>query len=155
MSKTDITVVMPDADTRTNFRMTATTPIRVLLVDDEPSTHFLHKRVISKAAPGAVTVSAMNGRDAIEYMMRARFDQEVCPTHIWLDLQMPHLDGWSFLEEYMSLNDCQLCNPKITIVTSSPDPRDRERALGNPLVNAYVEKFVDKQQCHDLLFSAS
>ncbi len=135
--------------------MTSTTPIRVLLVDDEPSTHFLHKRVIRKAAPEAMTVSVMNGRDAIEYILRARFNQEVCPTHIWLDLQMPQLDGWSFLEEYMALNDHESCRPQVTVVTSSPDPRDRVRAMENPLVNAYVEKFVSTEVCRDLLFSAS
>ena len=135
--------------------MSIAPPIRVLLVDDEPSTHFLHKRVISKAAPEAITMSVMNGRDAIDYILRARFNQEVCPTHIWLDLQMPQLDGWSFLEEYVSLSDHQACQPTVTIVTSSPDPRDRTRAMENPLVNAYVEKFVSTEVCRDLLFSAS
>ena len=131
------------------------THVRVLLVDDEPSTHFLHKRVIGKAAPHAMTISVMNGRDAIEYMRRARRAEEVCPTHIWLDLQMPHLDGWSFLEEYVSLSDEASCTPAVTIVTSSPNPNDKMRALGNPLVTAYVEKFVTTDECKSLLFSAS
>ena len=134
---------------------TAQEAIRVLLVDDEPSTHFLHKRVIGKAAPRAMTISVMNGRDAIEYMRRARRNGEACPTHIWLDLQMPHLDGWSFLEEYVTLNDEATCRPSVTIVTSSPNPNDKMRALGNPLVTAYVEKFVTTEECKDLLFSAS
>ncbi len=135
--------------------MQATQSIRVLLVDDEPSTHFLHKRVIGKAAPGAMTVSVMNGRDALDYLLRARMEHAVCPTHIWLDLQMPQLDGWSFLEEYMALNEHGKCSPSITIVTSSPNPRDRDRAMQNPLVSAYVEKFVGTDQCRELLFSAS
>ena len=129
--------------------------IRVLLVDDEPSTHFLHKRVIGKAAPRAMTISVMNGRAAIEYMRRARMSKEVCPTHIWLDLQMPQLDGWSFLEEYVSLSEESACKPSVTIVTSSPNPNDKMRALGNPMVTAYVEKFVTTDECKNLLFSAS
>ena len=133
---------------------TPTTAIRVLLVDDEPSTHFLHKRVISKAAPDAMTVSVMNGRDAMNFILRARVNQETCPTHIWLDLQMPQLDGWSFLEEYMALGDRE-CAPSVTIVTSSPNPKDKLRALSNPCVQAYVEKFVTTEECKTLLFSAS
>lgn len=134
---------------------TAQEAIRVLLVDDEPSTHFLHKRVIGKAAPRAMTISVMNGRDAIDYMVRARRLEEVCPTHIWLDLQMPQLDGWSFLEEYVALSDESACAPSVTIVTSSPNPIDKMRALGNPHVTAYVEKFVTTEECKHLLFSAS
>ena len=141
--------------TRKQTHDTAHDPVRVLLVDDEPSTHFLHKRVIGKAAPHAMTISVMNGRDAMDYMRRARRGEEVCPTHVWLDLQMPHLDGWSFLEQYVTLSDESRCAPAITIVTSSPNPNDKMRALGIPHVTAYVEKFVTTDECKSLLFSAS
>lgn len=126
--------------------------IRVLLVDDEPSTHFLHKRIIRKAAPAASTISVMNGQEALEYLLDARrMSSEPCPTHIWLDLQMPQLDGWSFLKAYLELEHSDTCNPSIAIVTSSPNPADQTRALSIPSVVAYVEKFVTPEECLRIL----
>ena len=126
--------------------------IRVLLVDDEPSTHFLHKRIIRKAAPAASTISVMNGQEALEYLRVARRElSQPCPTHIWLDLQMPQLDGWSFLKAYLELDHSENCNPSIAIVTSSPNPADQSRALSIPAVVAYVEKFVTPEECRRIL----
>ena len=84
-------------------------------------------------------------------MLAARDFHEPCPTHIWLDLQMPQLDGWSFLKEYLALPASSHCNPAITIVTSSPNPSDQSRALGVPRVVAYVEKFVTAEECLRIL----
>ncbi len=131
--------------------MNTPTTVRVLLVDDEPTTHFLHKRVIRKANPEASTISVMNGRAALDFIMEARAGKEECPTHIWLDLQMPHLDGWSFLEAYFKMDEHTLCHPRITIVTSSPNPSDHIRAIGYPNVVAYVEKFVTPEECKRIL----
>ena len=130
-----------------------TREVRVLLVDDEPSTHFLHKRVIRKTMPEATTISVMNGEAALEVLDAARHDVSLCPTHIWLDLQMPKLDGWAFLEAYFQRPVEEDCRPTIAIVTSSPNPNDQLRALEVPYVVAYIEKFVTPEECRRILES--
>ena len=131
--------------------MSCNREIRVLLVDDEPSTHFLHKRVIKKAMPTASTISVMDGNAALEFIKRTHQGAEPCPTHIWLDLQMPNCDGWGFLEHYLPMAENAACRPVVTIITSSPNPKDQVRALGFPNVVAYVEKFMTPEECQRIL----
>ena len=123
----------------------------VLLVDDEDSTHFLHSRIITRTAPGTKVVSVRNGVEALAYLRDAAAGNAAVPTHIWLDLQMPRMDGWTFMEQYLQEDIEFETPPYITIVTSSPNPDEFARALGFPGVGAYCEKFMTETECLRLL----
>ena len=133
--------------------MTIPDPIRVLLVDDEDATHFLHRRLIRRTLPTAATSVAFDGAEALDILQKAASRECPPPTHIWLDLNMPNIDGWRFLEGYQSIKWPSESLPKITIVTSSPNHRDRQKALENPVVSDYVEKFMDIKTCEEILCS--
>ena len=113
----------------------------VLLVDDDENSHFIHSRIIHKQYPDARVKGMTDGRAALRMLLEANEDGTCCPTHIWLDLKMPAMDGWSFLDA-LAVNAGRLrCRPAITIVSSSPNPDDRERAQTYP-VTGFIEKYM-------------
>ena len=111
----------------------------VLLVDDDERTNMIHRRTILKQFPEARIESVTDGRKALRRLLEVKDGDETCPTHIWLDLSMPTMDGWSFLDA-LAVNAGRLeCRPTVTIVSSSQKREDRERAQEYP-----VAGFVDK-----------
>ena len=111
--------------------------IKVLLVEDDETTNFLSKMVLKHVGIQKVE-AVLNGKAACEYLSK------VCPDIIFLDLNMPVMDGWSFLDEKMNGNYCP--KVKIALLTSSIRSRDRERALKYECVVDYLEKPLTREK---------
>ncbi len=96
----------------------------ILLVDDDPDDNFFHQRIIKKMDITEAIEVARNGIEAIEYLSKER---QVIPELIFLDINMPKMNGWEFLEEYKKLDP--KCKARITIVmlTTSANPDDIKR----------------------------
>jgi len=122
----------------------------VLLVDDDADTHFLHSRLIRKRFPHARVASVSDGRQALRFLMNATEGADECPTHLWLDLNMPTMDGWDFLEALTANSKKITCRPTITIVSSSPDPEHMQKATTFG-VQKFVQKFMGAQEVDNLL----
>ncbi len=108
---------------------------RILLVDDDPIFLTLAELAIKKERSDVEIHKAMNGEEAIEFLSEAEVDA------IFLDLNMPVMNGWEFLDEVATQ---ELKESKIFILTSSIDPSDRKKAEENPLVSSMLEKPLDK-----------
>lgn len=104
---------------------------KVLLIEDDETTNFIHKIVLRNEGLEEVH-EVLNGLDAMYFMERN------CPDLIFLDINMPIMDGWEFLNEKESKALCQ--GTKIAMLTSSNRTEDRERAESFPSVIAYLEK---------------
>ena len=107
----------------------------VLLVDDNESDNFIHKRVLEKAAIANHIEIAMNGKEALEFLTTlGKCDQSeylYCqPELIFLDINMPVMDGWEFLEEYQKLEAVQKGKIVFVMLTTSLNPSDKIRAEG-------------------------
>ena len=105
----------------------------VLLVDDNESDNFLHKRVLEKADITDHIEIAMNGKEALEFLS----SKEKCgksgnsysqPELIFLDINMPVMDAWEFLEEYNKLDVNQKGNIVFIMLTTSLNPADKTKA---------------------------
>ncbi len=111
--------------------------VKILLVDDDDIFLMLAKINIEKVTPEATIFTASNGEEAMEFLLSQEVDV------IFLDLNMPIMDGWGLLEQ-LKMHDKK--NQKIFVVTSSIDPSDRKKAEENPLVTSMVEKPLDGQK---------
>lgn len=114
----------------------------VLLVDDDNMTNYLHQRVISKAELCAEVKVAKNGQEGIDKLIE--MNQELASKNetvvVFLDLNMPILDGWGFLKEYENLKDKLNFDTKIFVLSSSINPDDKARAEENQYVAQYIYK---------------
>src|SRR5947209_2909766 len=96
-----------------------TDPIRILLVEDEDINNYIATRLIQKALPGATVTSCLHGKQAIDLLMEMKHDPSKLPHIILLDINMPVMNGWEFLDEYTHLNIDPRGKSAIFILSSS------------------------------------
>lgn len=111
----------------------------VLLVDDDFVFTFLNKKIISSLKFVNDIGTAQNGLQALEYLSALVAKGKPLPDIILLDLNMPIMDGFAFLEAFANMRLPHKERIKIIIVTSSMHPQDllRARSYG---VTSYLSK---------------
>jgi len=118
-----------------------TKPVSVLLVDDDEINNFISIKLIKKALLNTEIMACLNGKFAIDQLAEIqRKDPEKMPDYILLDINMPIMDGFQFIEAFKKLEAGRTNGATtIVIVTSSADPMDvkRARAMG---VQHYLNK---------------
>ena len=109
--------------------MSTKTTSRILVVDDEPQVVWMLQ--FSLEAEGYQTLSARDGRAALDEVREHR------PKIVLLDIMMPVMDGWAFLEELQALPADE--RPRVIVVSARSSLRDRAKAaeLG---ADAFVAK---------------
>lgn len=98
-----------------------------MLIDDDEHTNFLNRTIIRHAKFADEVVSEVKAQEALKYLATETENGEL-PDLIFLDINMPLMDGWDFLREYARLG-LNGSSPKIIMLTSSINPKDEERAL--------------------------
>ena len=121
------------------------------IVDDDDVFVFLTKKAIEQTCLVEKIRIFGNGRDAIIYLQENCGQPDLLPEMILLDLNMPIMDGWQFLEKYLLLEPKIGKKIIIYIITSSISPHDMERAKGISAVTDYVIKPVSKEKFIDLM----
>lgn len=106
---------------------------RVLLIDDDEATNFLNRHVIENAGVADEIMTVLNGKEAIDFLSnKGAYEKNgpelPQPMLILLDINMPVMDGWEFLEAYQKLPEKQKCHTIVVMVTTSFNPDDRKRA---------------------------
>lgn len=133
--------------------------ISIFLVDDDKLFVFLTKKTIEATkAEGTVEFSTQikefgDGQEAIDYLKEISGNRELLPDIILLDLSMPVMDGWEFLEEYILLEPNIGKKIKLFIFTSSISPHDMERAKNISVVSDFIVKPLLKEKYAELLKS--
>src|ERR1700741_1907762 len=122
-------------------------PVSILLVDDDEINNFISIKLIKKAMENTAISACLNGRFAIEELVEIqKHDPSLLPDFILLDINMPIMNGWEFLDEYKRLNLDPLGKSKIYIISSSVFSNDINKARSYPLVKDFISKplSVDK-----------
>ena len=96
----------------------------IAIIDDDPITVFGIKRMLNTLDISENIKSYVNGKEAIDEFKSIMNHMEEIPEVIFLDINMPIMDGWQFLEEFITLPITHKI--RINILTSSIDPADRE-----------------------------
>ena len=101
---------------------------KILLVDDDNIFNFLSTKLLQRSGLANEIHTAANGQEALDLLNRYYTRSSSLPDVILLDLNMPVMDGFAFLEAFQRLKLPRKDAVNIIIVTSSDDARDRERA---------------------------
>lgn len=110
----------------------------IMCIDDDPITLMLFEKVVKKASFTKEIINASNGDEAI--ILINNFKEKTRPQLIFLDLNMPVIGGWEFLDLFNSSNHPNLINTKIIILTSTIDPEDIKKAKSYPNVIEFLSK---------------
>jgi CheY-like chemotaxis protein len=125
----------------------------IMLIDDNPDDNFFHERIINKCNVAEKVIAMESGKDALAYLTSRNDNNEPCPNLIFLDINMPGMNGWDFLVEYNKL-DIQLHKPILVIMlTTSDSPDDKIKAMAlnvgsnfktKPLTQLFLEEIINK-----------
>jgi CheY-like chemotaxis protein len=111
----------------------------ILLIDDDEPTNFLNKMTLEQAGCARHIRIAPGGQAALDYL---RDEAEDCPRPdlIFLDINMPAMDGWEFLEEYRKLPSERKAHTVLIMLTTSLNPDDEQRTLKIPEISGFEHK---------------
>lgn len=124
---------------------------KVYLIDDDDIFVFLTKKTILKVSDNLDVEVFSDGYQAITHLKAIAEDKEALPDVIFLDLNMPVMDGWEFLSEYETLCSSLSRDIKLYIVSSSISPHEMERADNIPAVSAFIIKPLVKEKFLEIL----
>lgn len=122
----------------------------VLLIDDNEATNYLHKRLIQQSGLVENVMVMQYAGDALEYLQTTTDPR---PDLIFLDINMPAMSGWEFLEDYEKLLPEQKSSIVIIMLTTSLNPDDRANAdnfeavrefCNKPLIVHNLKNIIDK-----------
>jgi len=112
----------------------------VMLVDDNDTDNFISKRIIEITNFAEEVIVKSSGKSALDYLGDHNEDVGRLPEIIFLDINMPIVDGFVFLYEFEKFNNVIKDNCKVIILSSSDNKRDIDKIVNND----YVIKFITK-----------
>lgn len=123
----------------------------VLLVDDDEGTNFLNERIIRLSGYVNNIVKAHNGIQALEYLKLKINSKHPQPEFILLDINMPAMNGWEFMETYSQLDEAQKAQIIIVMLSTSLNPDDEKRAREIKEINDFRSKPLTMKMFTDLV----
>lgn len=107
-----------------------------MLIDDDPGTNFIHKYILERFNFCSTILIYTSASEALEYVKKGKDLPEV----IFLDINMPGMDGWEFIEEYDKLDEAFRQKSKVFMLSTSLNPRDPEMAGTYSTIRKYYIK---------------
>lgn len=133
----------------------------ILLIDDDEPTNFLNKMTLEQMGCTRHIRVAQSGQEALDYLRgcgpenglseRSGPGNSPRPDLIFLDINMPAMDGWEFLEKYRTLPAAQKADILLFMLTTSLNPDDELKTRAIPEVAGFENKPLNKQRLQALL----
>lgn len=120
----------------------------ILLVDDDPDDNAYHQIIINEMEIVNNIEIAKNGLEALAFLKK---ENQLPPEIIFLDINMPKMNGWEFLDRYKHFHKEQKARVVIMILTTSANPDDIKRAKEIEDVTGFETKPLTKEMLTELL----
>ena len=122
-----------------------------LLVDDDSTTNYLNQLLIKRLDITSKLLVALNGQEALDLVkLHCRMATPDCPALILLDVKMPVMDGFQFLEAYNELPLPEKEAIIIVMLTTSLHPQDVDRVQSLNIAG-FLNKPLTKEKLNDVL----
>jgi CheY-like chemotaxis protein len=119
----------------------------ILLVDDDYEDNVFHKLVISRMQIAESIEEVNDGLEALDYLKK----RQTPPELIFLDINMPRMNGWEFLEEYKDLDAEQKAKTIIMMLSTSSNPDEIKKAQKIAEVSGFKTKPLSKEMLVEIL----
>lgn len=122
----------------------------LLLVDDDPTTNFFNRHLIGKMGLFDQIHEAANGQIALEKIAELHEKGEA-PDMILLDINMPIMNGFEFLDKYVDLDDKIKSSVVVCMLTTSLAKEDLERSKKYAILDDYIDKPLYEKKMRELI----
>lgn len=130
------------------------TKVNVLLVDDDPIYQFVACKTLEYTGLTDKIYVRSNGEDGYRFLLENANNADELPDVIFLDINMPVMNGWEFLEIYQSLKPTLAKDIPVYLLTSSMSEEDKKFSQRYSCVQEYVIKPFVKEKIMALLTAA-
>ena len=117
----------------------------ILLIDDDNASNFLHRLIIQSIDCADHIKICTSAQKGLDYLKQNSDEEFIQPDLIILDINMPGMNGWEFLEEYDKLSVEQKAKIIIVMLSNSINPDDHIKAQNNDLVTEFIGKPLTKE----------
>lgn len=128
-------------------------PLHILIIDDDEINNFIAAKLIDKIPPKAKVSTCVNGQEGIDFVKNKLNNQDEFPDIIFLDINMPLMNGWEFLEEYEHIKNDIKKKVTINMLSSSVYNDDISKAETYTTVNKFISKPLTVDKIKDLYTS--
>ena len=122
----------------------------ILFVDDDVATNYLNKRLVKKLGITDRVVFCKNGKEALDYLNDPAAEGYVRPSLIFLDINMPVMDGFEFLQAYEKLSADRQASQVVVMLTTSLLDTDQQKAEGFGVAE-YMDKPLTEAKLHAII----
>ncbi|MBL0048041.1 MAG: response regulator [Bacteroidetes bacterium] len=124
----------------------------ILLIDDNPDDNFYHERVIQKSNAAHSVLAKTSAKEALDFLA-AKKAGEAPPELILLDINMPGMNGWDFLEAYQKLDSELKSQAVVVMLTTSQNPDDKKKAEKINIISDFKTKPLTKETLEEILIA--
>lgn len=122
---------------------------KILLVDDDGTSHFIAERILRQSGAEVNLLTAWHGREALD-IVREVCQREECPELILLDIKMPVMGGFEFLEQLQEAAGLSTAAIRIVLLSSSTHHLDVTKAKEYPVIG-FLEKPLTLEKLSEFL----
>jgi response regulator RpfG family c-di-GMP phosphodiesterase len=123
---------------------------KVMVIDDTNIDLIIAKKVITKHAFAEEVINMESAEEALEYLSNVQNKVTGIPQFIFLDINMPEMNGFDFLDAYENLAADVKSNCIIIMLTTSLNPEDKEKANNCPYVHGFINKPLTEERLKNI-----
>ncbi len=116
----------------------------VIIIDDDPISVLVCETMMKKQGFAKSVRSFPEAQSALAFFKQHLDEGQPQPEFIFLDIQMPVVDGWEFLDLYTELLPQSSHSPHVVMLSATFDPEDQRRAEAHHLVERFLTKPISK-----------
>ncbi|WP_219009726.1 response regulator [Aquimarina litoralis] len=123
----------------------------VLLIDDDKAINFFNERVVTRHNSFDNVNTVQSGEAALQYLANVENKQAIKPDLIFLDINMPAMNGWEFLVEFAKLKKSITDGIKVILLSTSSNPDDVNQSIKNHSVDDFINKPLSLDLLDDVI----